>query len=289
MENNLQIQPQKQLTSLMQLELSKPTLAKLNEDYPKVKNIIIASDIEDLMNFLIRILNIKISNQEDQDNLDFQMPLILDFIKTKFGTLTIPEIKEAFKMYVAKEFEDIKVFRMLDCIVVGEILTAFINFRNDSLRVYDDKKRNLLELPEPTGEDEKKANQEAFLKSIFEELKSRGYSKDLWILWEVDFKTQELTAFANKVNATITNSEKREMYAIEEGLYLQQIKTEMMTSRLQSAKWVVENATKQIKNNQKINSVINRCRCLIGSKYLKDYLTDFEEFKKQIDDELDRK
>ena len=74
------------------------------------------------------------------------------------------------------------------------------------------------------------------------------------------------------------------MYAIEQDLYLQNIKLEAQTSRMQSAKWVVENATKQIKNNQKINTVINRCRCLIGSKYLKDYLTDFEEFKKQIDD-----
>ena len=271
-------------TSLALQGLSKPTLAKLNEDYPKVKNIIIASDIEDLMNFLIRILNIKIASQDDQDNLDFQMPLILDFIKSKFGTLTIPEIKEAFKMYVAKEFPEIKVFRMLDCIVVGEILTAFVNFRNDSLRVYDDKKRVLLAEPEPTSEEEKKAIREEFLKSIFDDLKIRGYSQDIWMVWEKDFKTKELTEFANKVNATITNAEKREMYAVEEKLYLSNIKLEAQTSRMQSTKWVVENATQQIKNNLKINAVVNRCRCLTGSKYLKNYLTDFEEFKKQIND-----
>lgn len=268
----------------MQLESSKPILAKLNEDYPKVKNVIVASEIEDLMNFLIRILNIKTATQEEQDDLDFQMPLILDFIKTKFGILTIPEIKEAFKMYVAKEFADIKVFRMLDCIVVGEILTAFVNFRNDSLRVYDDKKRLLLAEPQPTSEEQKKQIRNDFLKTIFDELNARGYAKDLWMLWEKDFKTKELTDFAIKVNATITNSEKRELYAVEQDLYLKNIKLEAQTSRMQSAKWVVENATKQIKTNQKINAVVNRCRCLIGSKYLKDYLMDFEEFKKQIDD-----
>lgn len=237
------------------------------------------------MNFLIRILNIKVSNEEEQDNMDFQMPLILDFIKSKFGTLTIPEIKEAFKMYVANEFADIKVFRMLDCIVVGEILTAFTNFRNDSLRVYDDKKRLLLAEAEPKSEEQKKQIRNDFLKQIFEDLKARGYSSEIWILWEKDFKTKELTDFANKVNATVTNEEKSKIYAVEEQLYMQQIKTELMTSRLQSAKWVVENATNQIKKGLKINSVINRCRCLIGSKYLKDYLTDFEEFKKQIDNE----
>lgn len=158
----------------MQIELSRPTLAKLNEDYPKVRDVINASEIEDLMNFLIRILNIKVSNKEEQDNLDFQMPLILDFIKTKFGTLTIPEIKEAFKMFVAKEFPELKVFRMLDCIAVGEVLSAFVNFRNDNLRVYADKKRNAILLPQISESEKvnilKKATQnryEEFLKKDF--------------------------------------------------------------------------------------------------------------------------
>lgn len=128
---------------MTQQGLSRPTLAKLNEDYPKIKNIINASEIEDLINFLVRILNIKPSNQEEQDSLDFQIPLILDFIKTKFGSLTIPEIKEAFKMYVAKEFAQVKVFRILDCVSVSEVLNAFIDFRSDNLRAYSQKKSNI--------------------------------------------------------------------------------------------------------------------------------------------------
>ena len=153
MENNKPMLPveQKLHTSLMQLELSRPTLAKLNEDYPKVKTVISAFDIEDLINFLIRILNIKTSSQQEQDDLDFQIPLIFDFIKSKFGSLTIPEIKEAFKMYVAKCFPEIKVFRLLDCISVGEVLTAYINFRADTLRPYSQKKAMLQnQIPEMT-------------------------------------------------------------------------------------------------------------------------------------------
>ncbi|MBC7749572.1 MAG: hypothetical protein H7Z76_13530 [Methylotenera sp.] len=286
MENTLQLQQQKQRTSLTLMK-SKPNLAVLNEDFPKLKNVVSKEETNNLMNYILAILNIKVSSPEEKTELNNQMIVIHDFLKTKFGHLTIPEIKEAFKMYVAKEFQDIKVFRLLDCISVGEVLTAYINFRNDSLRVYDDKKRLLLAEAEPTSEEKKKEIRNDFLKQIFEDLKARGYSSEIWILWEKDFKSKELTDFANKVNATVTNSEKREMYAREEQMYMQQIKTEMMTSRLQSAKWVVENASNQIKVNQKINSVINRCRCLIGSKYLKNYLTDFEEFKKQIDNELD--
>lgn len=271
----------------MTLTKSKPNLAVLNEDFPKLKNVVSKEETNNLMNYILAILNIKVSSPEEKAELNNQMIVIHDFLKTKFGHLTIPEIREAFKMYVAKEFVDVKVFRLLDCVSVAEVLTAYINFRNDSLRVYDDKKRLLLAEAETTSEEQKKEIRNNFLKQIFEDLKARGYSGDIWILWEKDFNTKELTDFANKVNATVTNSEKRDLYAREERLYMQQIKSEMLTSRLQSAKWVVENATRQIKENQKINSVINRCRCLIGSKYLKDYLTDFLEFKKQIENELD--
>ena len=76
--------------------LSKPTLAKLNEDYQKIRDVTIATEIEDLLNYLFRILNIKTSSKEEQDNLDFQIPIILDFIKSKFGFLTIPEIPILF-------------------------------------------------------------------------------------------------------------------------------------------------------------------------------------------------
>lgn len=267
--------------------LSRPTLAILNEDFPKVKNIESKQEINSLLNFLITILNIKISSEEEKLQLDKQMILIFDLIKTKFGSLTVPEIKEAFKMFVAKEFPELKVFRMLDCIVVAEILTAFVDFRNDSLKVYDSQKRLLIDQSSTITKNEKECIRNDFLRQIFDDLNARGYSEDVWQLWEKDFKTKELTEFAQRVNATVTNSEKREMYAVEEKLYMQQIKAEMMTSRLQSAQWLVDNANNQIKKNLKINVVVNRCRCIIGSKYLKDYLTDFEEFKKQIEDELE--
>jgi len=130
--------------SLMLQGLSKPTLAKLNEDYQKIRDVTIATEIEDLLNYLFRILNIKTSSKEEQDNLDFQIPIILDFIKSKFGFLTIPEIKEAFKMYVAKEFQEVKVFRLLDCMIISDVLTAFIEFRNESLRIYEQKKQYIM-------------------------------------------------------------------------------------------------------------------------------------------------
>ena len=150
--------------------LSRPTLAILNEDFPKVKNIESKQEINSLLNFLITILNIKISSEEEKLQLDKQMILIFDLIKTKFGSLTVPEIKEAFKMFVAKEFPELKVFRMIDCIVVAEILTAFVDFRNDSLKVYDSQKRLLIDQSSTITKNEKECIRNDFLRQIFDDL-----------------------------------------------------------------------------------------------------------------------
>lgn len=257
----------------MQLESSKPILAKLNEDYPKVKSIIDLSEITDLMDFLLRILNIKTSSQDDQDNLDFQMPIILDFIKTKFGILTIPEIKEAFKMYVANEFSGIKVFRILDCIVVGEILTAFVNFRNESLRLYDSKKRMLLEAPPEVSEIQKNDIRERFLKSIFNELTEKGFSQNAWHL----FEKLELSG---KIKISV--EDKRTLYFKELRNYEIEEKAEIRGKYTTNSKAFLRDLEDKIKGKGTIGSVVNRCRSITASNYLKNHIQDFETFQKEI-------
>ena len=123
---------------------SRPLLAVLNEDSEKIRYVKDSREFDSLINYLITLLNLKASSKEEIEDLNIQMVVIEDFIKTKFDDLTIPEVKEAFKMYLAKEFENIKVFRLLDCVVVGEILNAYKNFRNESLKIYDAKKKKLL-------------------------------------------------------------------------------------------------------------------------------------------------
>lgn len=127
---------------------SRPLLAKLSEDHSKLRAVNDA-EVSGLINYLLTILNIKSSTKEEVELLGVQMLVLEDFLKTKFGHLTIPEIREAFKMYVSKGFAEIKVFRLLDCIAVGEVLNAYIDFRAESLRSYSEKKRKLEnQLPE---------------------------------------------------------------------------------------------------------------------------------------------
>jgi hypothetical protein len=259
----------------MQLESSKPTLAKLSEDFPKVRNVIVAEEIEDLMNYLIRILNIKTANKEEQDNLDFQMPLILDFIKSKFGTLTIPEIKEAFKMYVAKEFQELKVFRMLDCVAVGEVLAAYLHFRNESLRVYDSKKKKILEaLPERT-ESQKAADFENLLKLVFKDLTESGFSSDAWLLFS---KLED----SGKLKMTL--EEKKTLYFKQLRIYEIEEQAEIRGKYGINSKMFLQDLHNKTTDKKPVGSVVNKCRSITASNYLKNHIQDFVTFKKEVNE-----
>lgn len=249
-------------------------LAILNEDYPKVKTIESKQEINGLINFLITIINIKVSSEEEKLQLDKQMVLIFDLIKTKFGSLTVPEIKEAFKMFIAKEFPELKVFRILDCVVVADVLNAYKEFRNESLRAYDVKKQNLLEQPKPMSKEDIKKNQEDLLKIVFDDLKETGISLDAWLLYE----NLEINGMIS-----ISKAQKKEMYAQQAQIYLVELVQETTQRYFHSAKTVIEDARNKIEKGKVIGSVANKCKSIVVSNILKNYLTDFEEFKNQIE------
>lgn len=255
-------------------ELSRPTLAILNEDYPKVKSIESKQEINALINFLITVLNIKISNDDEKIHLDKQMILILDLIKTKFGSLTIPEIQEAFKMFVAREFPEIKVFRVLDCVVVGEVLNAFKEFRNESLRTYDQKKLIAKSNSKPTDKVKEKIREE-FLKIIFDELIADSYSYDSWILFS------ELEESGKLI---IDSSEKKILYEVELQKYIPQKANEIYTNNTASTiyKRVKKDFQKDLDSKKPIVAVVNKCKSILVSRYLLPF-KNFHEFKKVIE------
>lgn len=257
-------------TSLALQGLSRPSLAVINEDYPKVKNIDVA-EIETLVNFMITILNIKISSKEEEENLDIQMAMVIDLIRTKFGYLTVPEIKEAFKMYVSREFTEIKVFRMLDCVAIGDILHAFTNFRTESLRSYTEKKTALLNAPKKASDEEKKIIRENFLRTLFEELKTSQYSADAWIL----FDEMEASGLLS-----ISNYDKELQYKIEEKRYLEELQSALAKNPNSTVlKSDIKSANESIKNKKRLSIVKNRCRSRAVSDYLSRFTDDFENFK----------
>jgi hypothetical protein len=234
-------------------------LAKLNEDYQKFRNIELASEIEDLMNFMIRILNIKTSSKEEQDDLDFQMPII-------------PEIKEAFKMYVAREFSHIKVFRILDCPSIGEVLQAYTDFRAEALRKYSQQKTALLQAPSKITDEEKIKIREDLLKLIFEDLQKIGHSNDAHFLYDELYDSGKIK---------VSDIEKKILYQKELQKYNSEQKNEIERKGLASRSKLLQELKTKIESKNPILTVQNRCKSFLASEYLIRNLEEFEILKTQ--------
>lgn len=254
---------------------SRPSLAVLNEDFAKLRDIKNTQETDSLINYLLTILNIKVSTEEEERDLKIQMLVVDDFLKSKFGYLTIPEIKEAFKMFVAREFQNIKVFRILDCVSIGEVLQAYTDFRNESLRNYSQKKLSFLQTPEGPTAEEKIKIREQFLKVVYEELKLNGFSNDAWHL----FKELE-----DSGKLKISDFDKNVLYKQELAKYTTEQKEEFRKKGI-AAKQLLIDFQKKIDSGKSFNYVKNRCRSITASNYLKKFLDDFETFKKAIEDE----
>jgi len=250
-------------------------MAILKEDHPKIIHATLEETV-DTVNLLVDMLNIKITNDDEMAHMDRQMILVVDLIRTKFGSLTIPEIREAFKMYVAKQFHDVRVFRLLDCVSVGEILNAYINARNEILTPYLDQKRVLLSLPEPKTENEIKQIRETFLKTIFDELKATGKSVDSWLLFD------ELEQSGKMITP---KAEKRQLYAKLLAAYIPEQREVIRTQNTHSSKHVLELFTKKIQSGELIPTVQNRCKTILVNQFLFDHMENFETFKKIVENE----
>jgi len=252
---------------------SKPLLAKINEDYPKLKQVQNVQEFDSLINYLVTLLNIKCSNQEEADDLKIQMLVVKDFLKSKFGNLTIEEIKEAFKMYAAREFENIKVFRLLDCISIGEVLQAYIDFRNESLRGYNSQKQNLLNtMPEKTTE-EKKEIRLQFIKMLYDEIKTDKFSKNAWLLYNDLFTSGKIK---------ITEEEKKALYNEQLLIYATEQRTEINKKNNLITKPLLLDLNTKIQSGKPIELVKNKCKNVLVSNYLKKNMYDFETFKNSI-------
>lgn len=177
-------------------------------------------------------------------------------------------------MFVSGEFPELKVFRILDCIVVADVLNAFKEFRNDSLRTYDFKKQNLLQQSQTMTEEEKNKNREELLQNVFNDLKVAGFSSDAWLLYDELDKNGLIN---------ISKVEKKEMYAKQAQIHLIETTQDTTQKYFHSAKTVIEDIKSKIAKGKIIGSVANKCKSILVSDFLKDYLTDFEEFKKQIE------
>lgn len=255
--------------------IPKPKLAQLNENFQKVKDLNDTTIIESTLNFIQAILNIKTNSENEKKNLYQQMIIIWDILKSKFPNITTEEIKEAFKMYVAGEFENIKVFRnVIDAILVCEVLNAYIDFRNENLRVYEAKKKLLLNQPSPPSSEDKKQIREKFIKLLFEELTNNDFYPDAWLLYD---------ELIQKGKIKITDTGKKFLYKQELEKYISE-KKKQIESKGAIFSISANKEIKRLTTSDKPERIVqNRCKSILVCEVLKPKINDgIEEFKKFI-------
>lgn len=214
---------------------------------------------EDCLNFMIEILNIRIVTDEEQDSINRQMLIINDLISRYYSNLTIGEIKEAMRLYVFKQFSEIKVFRLIDAVSVGEILKAYIDYRNEVIEPFLQKRQNLLNAPIEKSELEKQKIRNEFVKMVYDEILEKGYCSEAWYI----FKTLE-----EKEKINVSNDEKQTLFLKELAIYVPSERKRIIESNPYNYKHKIKEFENTYQNGKRPVYVKNRCRSILVSDFV---------------------
>lgn len=241
-------------------EPCRPLLAKISEDFPKIKKENIQV-IDGTINYLFVLLNIQFK-PEEKAYRDTQTLVLSEFLLDRFGNLTLEEVKQAFKMYAAKEFPELKTFRILDCISLGEVLSAYIDRRNKELHVYSQKKliRKQREIGFNPSEEQKAENRTMNLQLLFESLKSKGTDYSAFIYYD------EL-----KAKGKITQEEALKFYDLEAKLYKLELKAEAIDNP--KRRFTINSILEKVKSSKWDPVIVSRTKSTAVSKYLMQFET----------------
>ena len=249
----------------------KPLLAKLQEEYPKIKNEPVTV-IDGTINYLFALLNVQFK-PEERAYRDAQTLVLSEFLQDRFKHLTLEEVKQAFKMYASKEFPELKTFRILDCISLGEILNTYVERRNQNLHVYNQKllsnKQKSIGF-NPSNEEKLKIRA-MNLSNLFDSLKSNKTDYSAFIYFD------ELKA---KGKIILSKEETRELYFKEAKNYEAELKNDVFRNPLN--KISLTNFQQDLKTQKWNPIVVNRSKSSAVSNYLMQFKT-LDEFIKQFE------
>ena len=266
----LQVQSQNSLTSLTAKEQCRPLLAKLQEDYPKIKNEQVQV-IDGTINYLFALLNIQFK-PEERLYRDAQTLVLSEFLQDRFKHLTLEEVKTAFKMYAAKELPQLKTFRILDCISLDEVLNAFVEHRNQNLHIYNLKKinntQNLIGF-KPSNEEKLKISN-LNRKILFESLKSN----------EIDYSA---FIYYNQLKNKINLSQEQVLELYNSGLKKHERELQQEAFKNPLKKIDLQSFQTELKSKKWNPIIIQKSQSVAVCNYLKKF-KNFDEFLNEFED-----
>ena len=173
-------------------------------------------------------------------------------------------------MQVARELPKLKVYRILDCPSIGEVLQAYTDFRAEALRKYSQQKTALLQAPiGPTEEDKKKIRNQ-LLDIIFEDLKKKGYSNDAHFLYDELYNSGKIK---------VTDLEKKILYKKELQKYSSEQRKDIEKKNFDTRIHLLEELKTKVESKNPILTVQNRCKSFLASEYLSRNLEELELLK----------
>jgi hypothetical protein len=242
------------------MEISQATIAK---EEPEVK-LNLADDV-------MRLLNVRDRNSEMSKDW-------LIFISTSNFKITAGEIYLAFKMALSREILDdkgkeIDLFPELSNNTTGKVISAYLRHKKES-NTYQLSKEKLKTLKSPEIgfiEKEVKAIRENFLAMVFDELTNTGFCSEAYCLFDSLEASGKIEK--NKKSRELLYAKQMKIYVLEEKSYIRgKYKSEFTQNYLNQLKYKITSSTP-------VRSVANRCKSILASEYLKEFIQDFETFK----------
>lgn len=141
----------------------KPQLAVL-EEKKKLRNYEESALNAGIKTLIFHLLNLLAVSEGKKDH----HIKLAELIKAAYMQFTFEEIKHAFDLFVAGEFEQ-KPFQQLNAVVFGQVMRAYNNYKRNKLEAYRRKKRLIAEQNEkPSKEDQQKAMNDAVTRLYLE-------------------------------------------------------------------------------------------------------------------------
>ena len=229
--------------------LSLPTASFLRKTYELEK---IKDKIENVKRDLGTILTRIHGEMGFKSEIDqFAKQDLSKMILSYYKTLSFEEIYKAFElerfgMYEAKTDH----FQLFDSNYVSEILKKYKKW------VIDQKKALNIEAPKTEIEIDKKAIREEYLKTVYNELKTNGFSSGAYGLYN---------KLASQINAS--DEQKIELYQKQLKIYKIEEK-EYISKRGIQVKSLLNDLKIKIESKSGVESVKNKCKSILVSDYL---------------------
>lgn len=190
---------------------------------------------------------------------DFTKQDIVKMILGTFNELSIEEIYKAFELERYSVYETkTDHFQLFDANYISEILKKYKKWKVEQKKVLN------IDAPKEEIQVDKNKIRLDFLKMVYSEIKETGFCLESYLLYD---------KLESKINAT--DQQKKELYQQQIKIYEVEEKQYISNRGLQMKTLLLE-LKERIESKSGVESVKNKCKSILVSEYLKQFVSKSE-------------